>query len=154
MCSNLFFQIREYHVCVCKVSHKAFLLPLSTRLLCLVVSIPVVCWLYMCACVCVPLYVWVALALGRGGYPSQKCIFAIILVRLSKINQKELFFNLKSTREIRCCCFLKVHIFSLCKSSWLPVLGWVSTSQQSVGLYITIIAIYTASLGADSKLLL
>ena len=47
------------YLCVCKVSHKAFLLPLSTRLLCLVVSIPLVCWLYMCACVCVPLYVHV-----------------------------------------------------------------------------------------------
>jgi len=45
--------------CVCKVSNKAFLLPLSTRLLCLVVAIPLVCWLYTCACVCVPLYVHV-----------------------------------------------------------------------------------------------
>jgi len=39
-------EIREYRVfsdivfCVCKVSNKAFLLPLSTRLLCLVVAIP------------------------------------------------------------------------------------------------------------------
>ena len=32
---------------------------LPTRLLCLVVAIPLVCWLYMCACVCVPLYVHV-----------------------------------------------------------------------------------------------
>ena len=46
-------------VCVCKVSRKALLPPLSTRILCLVVSIPLVCWLYMCACVCVPLYVHV-----------------------------------------------------------------------------------------------
>jgi len=38
---------------VCKVFNKAFLPPPSTRLLCLVVSIPLVCWLYMCACVCV-----------------------------------------------------------------------------------------------------
>ena len=30
-------------VFVCKVSNKAFLPPLSTRLLCLVVSIPLVC---------------------------------------------------------------------------------------------------------------
>jgi len=29
--------------------------PLSTRLLCLVVVIPLMCWLYMCTCVCVPL---------------------------------------------------------------------------------------------------
>ena len=43
----------------CKVSNKAFFAPLSTRLLCLVVSIPLVCWLYLCACVCVPLYVHV-----------------------------------------------------------------------------------------------
>ena len=43
--SDIFF-------CVCKVSNKAFLPPLSTRLLCLVVAIPLVCWLYMCACVC------------------------------------------------------------------------------------------------------
>jgi len=47
------------YFCVCKVSNKAaaFLPPLSTRLLRLVVAIPLVCWLYMCACVCVPLYV-------------------------------------------------------------------------------------------------
>ena len=32
---------------------------LPTRLLCLVVAVPLVCWLYMCACVCVPLYVHV-----------------------------------------------------------------------------------------------
>ena len=38
---------------------KAFFPPLSTRLLCLVVTIPLVYWLYMCACVCVPLYVHV-----------------------------------------------------------------------------------------------
>ena len=36
---------------------KALLPPLSTRLLCLVVATPLVCWLYMCVCVCVPLYV-------------------------------------------------------------------------------------------------
>ena len=42
-----------YCVCVCKVSKKFFLPPLSSRLLCLVVAIPLVCWLYMCACVCV-----------------------------------------------------------------------------------------------------
>jgi len=48
--SDIFF------LCVCKVANKAFLPPLSTRLLCLVVAIPLVCWLYMCACVCVPLY--------------------------------------------------------------------------------------------------
>ena len=35
------------------------LLPLSTRLLCLVVAIPLVCWVYMCAFVCVPLCVHV-----------------------------------------------------------------------------------------------
>ena len=46
-------------VCMCKVSHKAFLPPLSTMLLCLVVSIPLVYWLSMCACVCVLLYVYV-----------------------------------------------------------------------------------------------
>jgi len=45
--------------CVCKVSNKAFLPPLSTRILCLVVVIPLVCWLYMCVRVCVPLYVHV-----------------------------------------------------------------------------------------------
>jgi len=45
--------------CVCKVSNTAFLQPLSTRLLCLGVAIPLVCWLYMCAWVCVPLYVHV-----------------------------------------------------------------------------------------------
>ena len=42
---------------VCKVSNKASLPPLSTRLLCLVVAIPLVGWLYMCARVCVPLCV-------------------------------------------------------------------------------------------------
>ena len=47
--------------CVCKVSNKAFLPPLSTRLQCLVVAIPLVCWLYMCACVCVPLYVYLTM---------------------------------------------------------------------------------------------
>jgi len=31
----------------------------TTRLLCLVDSIPLVCWLYMCTCVCVSLYVHV-----------------------------------------------------------------------------------------------
>jgi len=35
---------------------KAPLQSLSTKLLCLVVAIPLVCGLYMCACVCVPLY--------------------------------------------------------------------------------------------------
>ena len=60
----LFFRIVNqlfltFFVCVCKVSNKAFLPPLSTRLLRLVVAIPLVCWLYMCACVCVPLYVHV-----------------------------------------------------------------------------------------------
>jgi len=35
----------------------AFFPPLSTRLLCLVVAISLVCWLYMCFYVCVPLYV-------------------------------------------------------------------------------------------------
>jgi len=40
--------------CVCNVSNKALLPPLSTRLLCLVVAIPLVCWLYICAyCTCV-----------------------------------------------------------------------------------------------------
>jgi len=39
-----------------KVSNKAFFPPLSARLLCLVVTIPLVSRLYMCACVCVPLY--------------------------------------------------------------------------------------------------
>jgi len=50
-----FLEIREYRgfsdiffviflcVCVCKVSNKAFLPPLSTRLLRLVVAIPLVC---------------------------------------------------------------------------------------------------------------
>jgi hypothetical protein len=37
---------------------KAFSPPLSTRLLCLVVALSLVCWLYMCAYVCVPLYVY------------------------------------------------------------------------------------------------
>jgi len=71
MCSKSFLEIREYRffwlffpffsffLCVCKVSNKAFLPPLSTRLLRLVVAIPLVCWLYKCACVCVPLYVHV-----------------------------------------------------------------------------------------------
>jgi len=36
---------------------KAFLSPLQTRLLCLVVAIPLVCCSYMCACLGVPLYV-------------------------------------------------------------------------------------------------
>jgi len=35
---------------------KAFLPPLPTRFLCLVVAIPVVCW-YTCVLVCIPLYV-------------------------------------------------------------------------------------------------
>jgi len=56
---NIGFFLTFFLVCVCKVSNKAFLPPLSTRLLCLVVSIPLVCWVYMCACVCVPLYVHV-----------------------------------------------------------------------------------------------
>jgi len=56
---NIYIYIYILCVCVCKVSNKAFLPPLSTRLLCLVVSIPLVCWLYMFACVCVPLYVHV-----------------------------------------------------------------------------------------------
>ena len=55
----IYIYIYTYCVCVCKVSNKLFLPPLSSRLLCLVVSIPLVCWLYMCACVCVPLYVHV-----------------------------------------------------------------------------------------------
>jgi len=38
---------------------KDFLPPISTRLLCLVVTILLVCWPYMCAYVCVPLYVFV-----------------------------------------------------------------------------------------------
>ena len=50
-----FLEIREYRffsdifflcfffVCLCKVLNKAFLPPLSTRLLCLVVAIPLVC---------------------------------------------------------------------------------------------------------------
>jgi len=62
-----FLSIREYLffidifvcVCVCKVSNKALLPPLSTRLLCLVVAISLVYRLYMCTCVCVPLYVHV-----------------------------------------------------------------------------------------------
>jgi len=62
-----FLETREYRVfsdiffcvCVCNVSNKASLPPLSTRLLCLVVAIPLVCRLYICACVCVPLYVHV-----------------------------------------------------------------------------------------------
>jgi len=36
--SDIFF------CCVCKVSNKDFLSPLSTRILCLVVAIPLVCW--------------------------------------------------------------------------------------------------------------
>ena len=56
---GIYIYIFFFCVCVCKVSNRAFLPPLSTRLLCLVVSIPLVCWLYMCACVCVPLYVHV-----------------------------------------------------------------------------------------------
>jgi len=49
MCSNPFFRFVNigffdiFFVCVCKVSNKAFLPPLSTRLLCLVVAIPLVC---------------------------------------------------------------------------------------------------------------
>jgi len=53
---NIGFVLTFFFFCVCKVSNKAFLPPLPTRLLCLVVAIPLVCWLYMCACVCVPLY--------------------------------------------------------------------------------------------------
>jgi len=48
-----------FFLCVCKVSNKAFFPPPETRLLCLVVSIPLVCWLHMCACVRVSLYVHV-----------------------------------------------------------------------------------------------
>ena len=56
---NGWYEVSSF-LCVCvQVSNKAFLPPLSTRLLCLVVSIPPVCWLYICACVCVPLYVHV-----------------------------------------------------------------------------------------------
>jgi len=40
-------------------SIQAFLPSFSTRLLCLVVAISLVCWLYMCACVFAPLYVYV-----------------------------------------------------------------------------------------------
>ena len=47
-----------FFVCARPLSlRKAVLPPLSTRLLCLVVAIPLVCWLYMCVSVCVPLYV-------------------------------------------------------------------------------------------------
>jgi len=56
---SVFFDISFSFFCVCKVSNKAFLLLLSTRLLCLVLANPRVRWLYMCACVCVPLYVHV-----------------------------------------------------------------------------------------------
>ena len=58
---NIWISFFPWHffVFVCKVSNKAFHVPLTTRLLCLVVAIPLVCWLYMCACVCVPLYVHV-----------------------------------------------------------------------------------------------
>ena len=62
--SEFFF----FCVCECKVSHKAFLAPLSTRLLCLVVFIPLVCRLYMCACVCVPLYVRVKMCRWSDKY--------------------------------------------------------------------------------------
>jgi len=66
MCLNLFLRFVNidffltifFGVCARSLT-KAFLPPLSTRLLCLVVSIPLVCCLYMCACVCVPLYVHV-----------------------------------------------------------------------------------------------
>jgi len=47
---NKYIYIYVYtYICVyvCKVSNKAFLPPLWTRLLCLVVSIPLVCWLYI-----------------------------------------------------------------------------------------------------------
>ena len=69
LCAWIFFQIRECwgfpdifvpsFLCVSKafVSNKAFLPPLSTRFLCPVVAILLVCWLYICACVCVPRYV-------------------------------------------------------------------------------------------------
>jgi len=50
------FPILFWFVCVQGLSIKAFLLPLSTRLLCIVVVITFLCWLYVCACVCVPLY--------------------------------------------------------------------------------------------------
>ena len=65
LCARIFFfrfvniSFFWFFFCVCKVSNKDFLPPLSDRLLCLVVSIPLVCWLCMCACVCVPLYVHV-----------------------------------------------------------------------------------------------
>ena len=41
---------------------------LPTRLLCLVVAIPLVCWLYMCAYVCVPLYVHVKMCRWSDKY--------------------------------------------------------------------------------------
>jgi len=54
---NIGFFLILFFVCARPLSlKKAFLPPLSTRLLCLIVTIPLVCWLYMCACVCVPLY--------------------------------------------------------------------------------------------------
>ena len=58
VCSDIFSPI---FMCVQDLClwEKTCLLPLSTRLLCLVVAIPLVCWLYMCACVCVPLCVHV-----------------------------------------------------------------------------------------------
>ena len=54
----VFFSCHFFFWCA-KSLTKAFLPPLLTRLLCLVVAIPLVCWLYMCACMCVPLYVHV-----------------------------------------------------------------------------------------------
>jgi len=80
--------------CVCKVSNKAFLPHLSTRLLCLVVAIPLVCWLYMCACVFVPLHMHVKMCRWSDKYlanisktvmTSLTCSFkAIHLVRVYK----------------------------------------------------------------------
>ena len=76
MCWNPFFQVIEYRFgsnilfslfCVCAILFltKAFLPPLSTRLLCLVVVIPLACWLCICACVYVPLYVHVKMSQCR-----------------------------------------------------------------------------------------
>ena len=73
MCSRSFSWIRDircsdiFFVCARLLSlTTAFLPPLPTRLLCLVVVIPLVCWSYMCACVCVPLCMrvnWLMIAL-------------------------------------------------------------------------------------------
>ena len=73
LCARIFFfQVRGFFLthfplpppasCVCARPlslTEAFLPPLATRLLCLVVATPLVRWLYMCACVCVPLYMHV-----------------------------------------------------------------------------------------------